>query len=267
MIKIVTWKWDAGTHPKKGIKFGAKHVNVLASMMKRHLHMDHEMVCITDDPTGINSGVRIVPLWKEFNRYGGCFGRLRVFSPKMVDIIGKRFVSIDLDVVITGDITPLIDRSEDFVIWGEHFRKAPYCGSFLMMTAGARQNVYDSFIPEEYPSNIKGKWPYGTDQDHICHCLYPREAMWTSKDGVYNFNYTIRKWEKIGSVLNSKYKRGKYLNNFLKFGGTTDQFRRPRMEGNGALPEGARMVFFNGVHDPSKRATQKGYPWIEDHWR
>lgn len=267
MLNVVTWKWDAGLHPKKQIRYGAGHVNTMASMLERHLHMPYQLCCITDDASGIHSSVRVIPLWQGFKKYPGCFGRLHVFAPDMADIIGPRFVSIDLDMVIVDDITPLFERDEDFIIWGEHFRKAPYCGSMLMMDAGCRSQVWNTFDIGNYPANINGRWPYGTDQDHICRCLYPNEAMWTSEDGVYNFNYVIRRWEKISTVVNSRYKGGKYIKRFYELGGKKEQLRRPRMDGKGNPPKDARMVFFNGVHDPSKEATQKEYPWVMEHWK
>lgn len=266
-IAIITWKWDAGLHPKKQIRFGAEHVNRLASMMDRHLRIPHQLYCFTDDASGIDGSVRCLPLWDGFKDLPGCFGRLRVFSSEMAAIVGPRFVSIDLDVVIVDDITPLIDRDVDFIIWGEHFRKAPYCGSFLMMNAGCRKRVWDTFDVKCYPPNKKGNWPYGTDQDHICHCLYPKEQMWTTKDGVHNFNYTIRKWEKISSVLKSKYKNGRYGRMLQDIGINPGKLYRPKMNGSGKIPDDARIVFFNGAHDPSKDDTQKGYPWVLEHWR
>jgi hypothetical protein len=33
------------------------------------------------------------------------------------------------------------------------------------------------------------------------------------------------------------------------------------------LPENARIIFFNGRHDPSKLELQEQYPWIREHWR
>lgn len=267
MLKIVTWKWDAGVHPKKGIKYGAQHVNVLAAQLNRYLHIPYRLVCITDDSRGIDGSVDIVSLPAGFKKYKGCFGRLMLFDGEFAHSIGSRIAAIDLDVVILDDITPVFDRDDDFIIWGEHFRKAPYCGSLLMMDAGCRQRVWDRFDPAKYPPNINGRWPYGTDQDHICRCLYPEEKMWTSRDGVYNFNYVIRRWEKISTVVNSRYKSGRYIKRFYELGGKKDQLRRPRMEGKGNPPKDARMVFFNGVHDPGKEKTQKEYPWILEHWR
>ena len=113
MLKIVTWLWDTGKpHWKKPIKFDQNHVNILANMFRRHLHIPHEMVCITDQIDGFNENIRIIPLWNDYNRSGGCFRRLKIFSDEMAALIGKRFVSVDLDVVLVGDITPIFDLLE-----------------------------------------------------------------------------------------------------------------------------------------------------------
>jgi hypothetical protein len=184
----------------------------------------------------------------------------------MAELIGPRFVSIDLDVVIIGDVTEIFTQKEDFVIWGEHYRKSPYCGSFFIMDAGCRADVYDSFDIKAYPPKMNGRYPYGTDQDHICRCLYPREKMLTAKDGIYSFNFASRRWEKGGAVLVSKYKGGRYKDMFFEMGGIKKQLFRPRFIGNGKLPDNARMVFFNGKYDPSQPSIQEDYTWVKKNW-
>jgi hypothetical protein len=266
-LKIVTWKWDAGLHPKKGIRYTAEHVNALYWMLSRHLHIPFQLVCITDDSGGINEEIECLPLWKEWAELPGCFRRLKIFSKEMADIIGPRFVCIDLDVVIVDDVTDIFTRTEDFIIWGEYHRKTPYCGSFFIMDAGCRESVYRSFDFKKYPPNLKGKYPYGTDQDHISHRLYPYEVMLTEKDGIYAFNFAARRWEKGGTTPVSKYKRGKHQELFFEAGGRIKQLYRPRYHGNGNLPEDARMIFFNGKFDPSQPFIQNEYPWVKKHWK
>ena len=263
-LKIVTWKWDVGLHPKKNLKFGPRHVNTLFNMLDRHLHVPFQMICITDKTDGISPLIRTLPLWPS--DLPGCFRRLRMFSKEMAELIGPRFVCIDLDVVIVNDVTQIFTTPGDFVIWGEHHRKAPYCGSFFIMDAGCRSKVYDSFVLKNYPSNVRGKYPYGTDQDHICHLLYPNEKMLTVADGIYSFNFSARRWEKGGTVPASKYKKGRYEMLFFKLGGRRKQLHRPRYLGNGELPADARMVFFNGKYDPSQKEIQKDYPWVKEKW-
>lgn len=236
MISVVCWKWLPLTGYRS--KFESEHVNTLRNMVERHFHHPHEFVCITDDPNGIDPRVRIIPLWKDLSAvpspHGGvspsCYRRLKAFSSEMRDIIGPRFVSVDLDVVITGDVTPLWLRNDDFVIWGDQLRTTPYNGSMWMMNAGAREQVWKDFKPEESPQKTFKAGFLGSDQAWISYCLGPRERKWTTKDGVYAYRTDIRRHR-------------------------------------GQLPEGARMVFFQGHTDPWMPVARKACPWIDEHYR
>ncbi len=273
MLTFVTWKWN-GDHWKKPTQYTAEHVNVLARMIARNYRGDHELVCITDDPTGIDPGVRIVPLWKDPAGLGRCWRRLRVFTPEMGDILAERFVSIDLDTVIVGDITPLFSGGEAFRIWGEYWRRTPYCASLMMMSAGMRAFVWDEFQQrvDEIRRNNGARLPYGSDQDHISRCLFPWEPMWTMADGVHNFNHTVRRWNRfqLTRKVDSKYHSAEYARMYQDATGRGDWsevIRHPRFEGNGEIPPGARIIFFNGKYDPSDQVLQKEYPWIKENWR
>ena len=193
MLTVCCWKWDVGLHPKKRMRFGADHVNRLVSMLRRHLHMDYQIVCITDDAVGIDSSVRIVPLWQDHLLLGGCFVRLKMFAPEMKTLLGDRLCSIDLDTVILEDITPILDCKDEFKIWGETNRRTPYCGSLWVMDAGARAQVWKKFDPAMYPpDDERGNRKRGTDQHVISDILYPHEPMWTKADGIYNFDIDIK---------------------------------------------------------------------------
>jgi hypothetical protein len=235
-LSIVCWKWDKGPHPKKGIKFTAEHVNILRASVARNLSRSHVFVCVTDDHKGLHPEVQVVNIdrhFKEFSDLGGCYRRLKAFD--MVSglaLFGPRFVSIDLDVVITGNLDDLFGFQEDFRIWEDNFkRRTPYCGSLWGMKSGSRGKVWDKFKsdPGLCVGSAKEQKLMGTDQAHISHCLYPQEKTWTVRDGVYNF-------------------------------GT-----RVRMMG-GRLPVDCKMVFFNGKYDPSQGPLQENFPWIKDHW-
>lgn len=194
MLTVVCWKWNKGLHPKKKILFGADHVNTLESMLKRNLHIPFELVCVTDDPIGINPGIRVVPLWNDFADKGGCFVRMKFFSSEMKALLGERLLTIDLDCVIVNDITPLVDVQDEFKIWGEDSRKTPYCGAMWLMSAGSREHVWKYFQQnhERYVPDVNGKYKLGTDQKVISDVLYPHEPTWTKGDGVYCFGTDIR---------------------------------------------------------------------------
>lgn len=241
MIQVVCWKWNRGKHPKKKLIFTHEHVNRLFNMVSRNLKIDHEFVCITDDPLKINPKIRIVPLWDDYRNFDGCYLRLKAFSESMKTVIGGRFVWIDLDCVIVDDITSILNRNEDFIIWnGLSSKVTPYNGSMLMMDAGARSQVWETFpgvpsITHKTPKyNTNEIWNMsnyvGTDQAWISHCLGPNEKTWNSNDGVYSFKTHI------------------------KDQGIVD------------LPKNSRIIFFNGKGDPSQEPLQENYPWIKHNW-
>lgn len=236
MLNVVCWKWK----PLRGYRSDFTHVqvNVLRNMVSRWLRIPHTFTCITDDPSGLGEGVRVVPLWGDHsdvaNPHGGlnpsCYRRLRAFSKDMREVLGERFISIDLDCVIVNDITPIVERTEDFVIWGDQLKGTNYNGSMWMMNAGARAYVWEDFDPIESPKLALSAGCYGSDQAWMSYRLGPHQPTWTRKDGVYAFRTDIRR-------------------------------------NHGKLPADARIVFFQGVIDPWTPIAKKISPWIEEYYR
>jgi hypothetical protein len=217
-MNIVCMKW--------GTKYSAGHVNMLRAMLGRHLLLPHQLVCITDDPSGIEAGVRTIPIWPFLEELPGCWRRLYLFSESMGDLLGERFASIDLDCVICGDVSHIFSRTEPFIInsYQGHADKIisqRYNGSLFLMDAGARTKVWSDFT-RNVPALIKNApGLVGTDQAWIRVILGADEAIFGMKDGIYEAR-SIK-----------------------------DQ-----------LPKDARLVFFSGPRDPvlSKDA------WVSEHY-
>src|SRR5689334_21964452 len=108
----------------------------MASMLRRHLHVPHEFVCVTDDRRGIDDSVRVVPLPNRLSATPRCIRRLRQFDGGWaLRNLGQRIATLDLDIVITDDVTPLFTRPEPVVLWKpEHVDI--YCGSLVIHDAG-----------------------------------------------------------------------------------------------------------------------------------
>jgi hypothetical protein len=235
-LQVVCWKWQTPTAYRS--KFTHDHVNTLYSMVARHYPDPFEMVCITDNVKGIRPEVRTIALWNDWRNvpspHGGmhpsCYCRLRAFAGDMAILIGPRFVSVDLDCVITGDLRPIWNRPEDFVIWGDVLKGTPYNGSMWMMDAGARSKVFHDFDPLTSPKKTTDARLLGSDQAWISYVLGPSEKTWTAKDGVYAFRTHVR---------NHQYK----------------------------LPPDARIVFFQGNIDPWSAQAHALAPWIKEHYR
>lgn len=235
---VICFRWE----PQRGYRstFGPEAVNVLRAMVARHYPHPHRFICFTDDPKGLDPRVDARPIWQDFatipSPHGGknpsCYRRLRLFRADMADLLGTtRFVSLDLDCVITRDLTPLWDRPEDFVMWGDTnpLPGSHYNGSMVLMTAGARQHVWDTFDPMTSPQRAKAAGCFGSDQGWISYCLGPGEARWTKADGVYSFRNHLR-------------------------------------DRTTSLPDNARIVFFHGSTDPWTPGLRHQYPWVGQHW-
>lgn len=242
MLEVVCWKWHK---PGYRSKYGPETVNVLRRMVARNLQMEHRFTCITDDAAGLDPQVRIIPLWDEWGdipspagaHNPSCYRRLRIFAPDAGELIGERIVSMDLDTVVTGDLTPLFSRKEDFVIWGgqsaqPHIRTPWnwYNGSFMMIRAGTRTKVWTEFDPLQSPQKAHAANSRGSDQGWIAYCLGQGEAIWTERDGIRSYRNSI----------------------------ATNKNR---------LPPGARLVAFHGRHDPWMPEVQAINPWIKEHYQ
>lgn len=238
MLTIVTFKWKA-PHAYRS-KFSGHHVDVLRRMVRRHYQKPHRFVLITDDATDVTEpDIECFQLWPDFatvqNPSGrgnpSCYRRLRLFAPQPGKFLGERFVCLDLDAVITGDMAPLWDRPEEFLIWRSNTSGNPYNGSMFMLTAGARPSVWRDFDPALSPVETRRAGLYGSDQAWIAYNLGPSEPVWTSADGVFSYRFNVERHH------------------------------------GGRLPVGARVVFFHGAGDPWDPPIMKRSPWIAQHWK
>lgn len=228
-LKVVCFKWNrikTGFQLPMQIDYGPEHVRILKAMVERHLRIPHDFICITDDSTGLED-IQTIPLWDKCRDLGGCYNRLYAFSQDMQQIIGDRFVMIDLDCVILKDITTLFEVMDDFKINGYYHpdRDQHYNGSMILMNAGARRRVWDTFDPISSPAVLDNcDHVIGSDQAWIRYTLGKGEQRFTEDEGVYNY---IK----------------------LK---------------HGSLPGNARVVFFAGKRDPSQC---RHIDWVRDNWR
>lgn len=234
MLNVITWLWST---PGYRSQFKARHVNIFAAMVSRHLHSPHRVCCVTDIPDGIDPSVTVIPAWNDFaeirSPYGAhqpsCYRRLRAFHPEIGKVFGERFVMLDLDTVIVGDVTPLWDRPEDIVFWGETDPRSFYNGSMQLHRAGCRPRVWTEFDPLTSPAKAKANGNFGSDQGWISYILGPGEPIWTTADGVYSYRVHLR-------------------------------------HDPGRLPENARIVMFHGGTDPWSPYAQQ-WPWVREHYR
>lgn len=231
---FITWKWKS---PGYHTLFTSSHVNALARMVLKNYSKKHRFICVTDDPIGIEPWIETIPLdskWADIpnpslSKGPSCYRRLAMFKEDAAKQFGSRFVSLDLDCIVTGNLEPLLDIDEEFAIWGDTSRRNKYNGSLILMTAGARPKVWREFDPVKSPQATKRAGMLGSDQAWIAYCLGPKEKVFNKEDGVYSFR--------------------NHIENKLK-----------------ELPENARIVFFHGTRNPWDDDVKKEYGWVSKHW-
>lgn len=239
-LTFVTYKWK-GSDPAR--QFASEHVNVLYAMLARHYHAPFRLVCLTDDPSGLDGAIDAWPLpdtkadllraprhGSNSKLFPACYRRLWLFSEE-ARALGARICLLDIDVIILSDITALLQRkTADFVAWAD--TKSSWnkiAGGLWLLTTGSHTDVWTEFCPETSPALAQHAGYRGSDQAWLSYKLYPPQERFTAADGV------------------------------LKIGWLAKGGRHPKA--------GTRMIFTTGVRPPWDRALQLGYPWVTQHWR
>lgn len=105
---------------KWGTAFGPEYVNRLYSGVRRNLAEPPRFLCMTDDATGFHPDIEVLDLPREpfhdemsaalavANRQGA-MRKVSLFRPGLIAGLTGPVLGFDLDVVITGDLTPLLE--------------------------------------------------------------------------------------------------------------------------------------------------------------
>lgn len=191
-LTVLCYLWGQ----RKYRDFGAEHVNVLARMVERHLPREHRFVCITDEhphdfdesvhhcmmPTEARQFLHIMS--PEGIQYPSCYVRLWTFS-EAAKMLGDRVLLLDIDMVIKGDISRLVDHDEDFVgwrpntVWGNADR---FAGGGYLLRTGTRTEVWADFISDPFAAQTRAHKAgfRGSDQAWISYCLGSKEKCFDS---------------------------------------------------------------------------------------
>lgn len=103
---------------KWGTLFGPDYVNVLYSACQAHISGPFRFVCLTDDATGLSSGVETFPIpdigcstemW-----FNGAWPKLAVFAKDLYGLTG-RALFIDMDTVVTGNLDRFFDHDAPLI--------------------------------------------------------------------------------------------------------------------------------------------------------
>lgn len=212
MLIVSTWLW--------GNRYGPEYVQRLQAGVRKHLTGEYRFAVFTPDERD-----------KLFTKIPGCLARLRMFEPEWQKdngiSEGDRLVSLDLDLIVTGELDPLFERPEPFLILqgANAANPCPYNGSVMMLRAGAHPEVWTEFSLAAITKLQFYAFP--DDQGWLAHKI-PNAAGWKagSESGIY-------------------------------------AFQKPGWPKGDALPKDARIVAFPGKRDPMQF---RHLDWVKTHW-
>jgi len=164
VLKTGVWK-----NRLMNITYSARHVQSLQRMVNNFIGSNHDFVCLTDAKIG---GVKTIPLKDNFPGWWSKIELFREFEDCFY---------IDLDTVIVGDISELINHNHTFTAL-RNFSSVENnnrMGSAVMAWKGNYKFIYDAFIENpkkhiaEYTTSIK--WG---DQGFINNQLQGKFDRW-----------------------------------------------------------------------------------------
>lgn len=243
MLTVVCWKWNKNAWRPI---YGAYHVHLLQYLVAKHLKTKHRFVCITDDPSGLNCETLPLPhvnIGEAVLGKPNCFMRLWLFSREAKELLGDQVLSIDLDTIVVGDITDLVQFNGPLkMVKGV---SAPYNGSMWLLRPGELEHVWLDFNLKAAAEASRVTHYKGSDQAWISYKA-PGHPTWDQTDGVYQ--YTLTRFHKPGDNMRILFFAGNvkpWTRKFMKrYPGLWNQYV------NDATLAGCGTYLFNRLRNP-----------------
>ena len=244
---------------KWGTLFGPEYVNRLYSGVRRNIQAEVRFFCMTEHAEGLHSDIEVLPLPVEpfadpmnaalsvANRQGA-MRKTSLFRKGLIPDLKGPLLGFDLDVVITGDLTPIWDMAPGKIVmrhdWIEARKGRPTGhGSVFRFDPSRHGYLYDDLAINPYEEVEKAR---GSEQRYTSHKAMDRgDFEYIPGDLVVSFKHGCLDLPPM---------------NYL---------RAPR------LPDKARVVCFHGR--PKMSEAVEGYrgsllrrskaaPWLKEHW-
>lgn len=145
---------------KWGTAYGPEYVNRLYAGVRRNVTGPLRFFCMTDDPTGLDAGIEILPLaeepffpamFAEMRKHGyhGALRKLSLFRAGAVPGLSGPLLILDIDVVVTGSLDDLMTWEPGKVCMRREWtttgsRASRGHGSVLRMDPAIHTALYDA---------------------------------------------------------------------------------------------------------------------------
>lgn len=190
MPNFVCMKW--------GTKAYSSHdVNHMWQMLRRHAPKNFSLTCITDDASGLDQDIHVLPLPilptpLEHQKFP--WNKIALYHPTLLE--DKRYIFLDLDILIVGDLSDFLSYSLIFGMIENWTQRGRGIGNSSVMVFYPREwsHIYTRYIDDPqgicekyaneqvYVSRMVGKdlsfFPRLWCQSFKQHCLPARGLRW-----------------------------------------------------------------------------------------
>ena len=181
---------------KHGEKYDHEYVNRLYNMVARHLSLDHEFYCFTDDSSSINQNINVIDIPPKLG-IAGWWCKPYIFASEHFCSSGINLY-FDLDTVIVGSIDHFV-RYEPSKFVGlrdlaKVFRKNWIrLGSAVMKwPTGTYTDIWEKFKSDK--NHITKK--FRGDQDWIWH-LHRKSIHFFPEKWIQSYKWQIRQRDEL----------------------------------------------------------------------
>ena len=235
-----------------GNAYGADYINRLYHGVEKYLPPPFRFVCFTDNDKNMSPQVeaRDIKCLTLAPPLCGIWWKLALLHP-LANLTG-RCLFLDLDVMVTDDLSPFFAYSGEFCIihnWIERrkriVRHRPDIGnsSVFRFEAGSRPDIAEEFLADP----LRAKNDFTTEQAFMTAAVGLQRLVWWPEGWVRSFKYHCRPVFPLNWLM------------------------RPR------IPVGTRILAFHGFPNPPDAivgVTRGGWhkrtlpaPHIAEHWR
>jgi hypothetical protein len=149
-----------------GDKYSVEHVKNLHKMVKKNMTDKFQMFCVTDNKDMLgNTELEFLPIQNP-NNYPGWWSKINVF-----ELATKPSIYLDLDVIITGSMEPLVKYTECDLAMPKNWALSGHGGfqSSVMCWSGGARGVSWAFQENRIGQPERGNYGYYTEDSGVKH--------------------------------------------------------------------------------------------------
>lgn len=183
-MRFVCWLWRGRGFWKRTVPYDAGHVAVLTSMLRRH--GGHSLTCVHDGSFELPAGVDGIRMPDSVAALPDYLPKVWAWSPELHRIIGERFASIDLDVVLLRDVAPELGGPEPVRLW-DQAKGEPYNTSLFALNPGFGYEVWGRMTPDRAADARAAAQRWTGDQSWVAHVMGPHLPTFGTRSGIIRY--------------------------------------------------------------------------------